>query len=187
MALTIPLTVPKDFNAGDTVKFRVSHGDFLPADGWTLYFEFGRPEEKTIQITGTDNGDQTHLITITPAVSVTFNPGRWFYQGYVSDGTDRYTIRQGEIEVHPDFATTSNVDTRSHARTVLDAIEAVMESRATETQLSISIAGESITLLSPEELIRWRSFYKAEVEMEDRAQKIADGLGARRIVTRFRR
>jgi len=181
----IPLNEPESFTEGDTVKWRRSLPDYLPGDGWTLTYRFGRADEATITVTGSDNGDQTHLISISPAVSATFVQGVYYYQASVSDGTDRYTVASGNVLVTPDFASVENPDTRTHARKVLDAIEAVLEERATQSQLSISVAGQSITMLSPEELIRWRSVYKAEVDSEERAERIQQGLGGKRIKTRF--
>lgn len=186
MAVTIPLVEPEIITQGDTIKWRKSLPDYLPSDGWVLTYQFAHHDEPNVSVNATNNGDQTHLVTISATASAAFRrAGTWMWQAYVTLSGERFTVARGSIVVRPDIASVPNADTRSHARKVLDAIEAVLENRATMEQSSIAIGGQSITLLAPEELIRWRSVYAAEVQMEERAEKIRQGLGARRIRTRF--
>lgn len=85
------------------------------------------------------------------------------------------SLETGSVTIDPDITTQ---DPRSHAEKVLEAIEALIEGRATKDVSSYSIAGRSLTRLSPKELVEWRSFYKNEV-----ARKRAAGQpnGGRRI------
>jgi hypothetical protein len=71
---------------------------------------------------------------------------------------------------------------------VLDALEAVIEGKATSDQLSYSIAGRSISKMSPAEILQWRDLYKTEYQREMDAEKISQGIESpRRIGVRFRR
>lgn len=85
----------------------------------------------------------------------------------VSDGAVR-TVQTGSITVDPD---PSSQDTRTHAEKVLASIEALIEGRATKDVSTYSIAGRSLTRMSPQELIEWRSVYRAEVAKQRNAGK----------------
>ena len=68
---------------------------------------------------------------------------------------------------------------QSHAVKVLSALEAVIEGRASRVEREYEIAGRRIALLSPDELMKWYSFYKTAVNAESRSGK------RQKISTRF--
>ena len=65
----------------------------------------------------------------------------------------------------------------SHAQTVLDAIEAVIENRASLDQQSYTIAGRRLDRMPIADLLMLRDRYKAEVFKEEVEARIAAGLG----------
>jgi hypothetical protein len=73
-------------------------------------------------------------------------------------------------------------DTRSHARKVLDAIEAAIEGRAGDTVQSYTIGGRQINKMSADELIKWRNYYLAQVQTEDDAARLENGLPAQNTI-----
>jgi hypothetical protein len=90
------------------------------------------------------------------------------------------------MEVEPDFSATATLDTRSHARKVLAAIEAVIERRATKDQEEYTIDGRSLKRTPVAHLLVLRYRYKREVEQEEQADRLAKGRGTgRKVVTRF--
>jgi len=98
----------------------------------------------------------------------------------VADAAVR-TVQNGSLQVLPDPA---SQDVRTHAEKVLEAIEALIEGRATKDVSSYSIAGRSLTRMSPDELVKWRSHYRNEVAKQRNAGKPN---GGRRItLARFR-
>jgi hypothetical protein len=103
--------------------------------------------------------------------------------------TEKYTQENGQIKILPNLTVSdSQSDFRSHAKKVLDAIEALIEGKATADVLSYSIAGRSISKMSPEELIKWRDFYKHEYELETQTDDLQKGLDTpNKIGIRFRR
>ena len=81
--------------------------------------------------------------------------------------------------VNPDYrsgTSTAAFDDRTHARTVLDAIEAVIESRATKDQERYSIAGRELWRTPIPTLLKLRQHYKAEVAAQEAAEAIRNGL-----------
>lgn len=98
-------------------------------------------------------------------------------------------MESGQIEILPDLAqATTDSDFRSHVKKVLDAIESLLEGKATADAMSYSIGGRSISKMGPTELLKWRDVYRVEYERELDAEGIAKGLDSRRrIGVRFNR
>lgn len=182
---TIPTTEPTQVRAGDTVKWTRSLSDYPPTT-WTLSYALrGVPGE--IDITASDNGDGTHLVSVPPATSAAWEPGIYPWSAKVTDGTDVYTVDQGTIEVLEDLsAIAGSHDGRSHAKKTLDALEAVIQKRASRSDLSYTIAGRTLQNMTPKEIRDEWSFWKSRVVMEARAERIANGeAGGGRILARF--
>jgi len=178
MAPTIPTTEPIEFTAGNTVKWTKTLADFPASDSWILSYAFVNSAGTFSESTSTADGDD-HAIVITAADSASIAAGDYRWQAYATLGTERFPVGSGATTVKSDFAVTGATDGRSHVKTVLDAIEAVLEGRATSDQSSISLNGRSIAKLTPAELMEFRAFYKAEYVSEVKAERIAAGLGHR--------
>ena len=156
---------PPSFIAGDTVTWKKALSDYLASDSWVLtYYLVMDGDQKTIVATA--SGDD-HLATITAANSADYNAGVYHYQARVAKDAEAHTVGRGAIEVKPNFAAqTSGYDNRSHVKKTLEALEAVILGKASKDQLSYSIAGRSISRLSPSELLEWRDAYRAEYNKE---------------------
>lgn len=177
---------PLKLRAGDTWEWKRSLSDY-PAGTWTLKYRFKNAAGGWEIIATADGTD--HLVTVAAATTTGYASGKYAWLAWVEAGTEKFTVDQGTVEVLPDLRTgtaTAALDTRSHARKVLDALEALIEGKATRDQMAYTINGRSLTRMSPEELIKWRSFYKSEVAREERAEAIASGIGGgARVVVRL--
>lgn len=175
MARTINEGIPKCFTRGETVEWYESRSDFLPADGWTLSVSL--VETSDVQtFTGSDNGDGRHLVEISSAQSLEFSAGTYRYQIRVTDGTKTHQLERGLVEVAESFAAaTDGHDARSHAEKVLDALEALIEGKASNDQASMSVEGRSLSRYSPEEWWTMRRRYQWEVRMLRDAERAARG------------
>lgn len=176
MAATIPTTEPTEIVSGETVKWTKSLSDY-PADTWTLTYQFVNAADAqavTCTASGTD-----FLATITAAQSAAMTAGDWYWQARVSYSGEVYGVGSGRVTVKPNYAVAgaTALDARSHVKKVLDAIEAVMEGKASEDQMSMSIGDRSLSRYSPSELITWRQKYAAEYAREVRQERIKLGLG----------
>lgn len=176
---------PMQLVAGDTLKFKRHWDDYEPP-GWTLTYYLVK-DGKQITITATDNGDGYHLVDVKPSTTSAWSPGRYQWQAVVADGTDRYKVDEGTIEVLADYAQqSSGFDARTHVKKTLDAIEAVIESRATRDQESVEINGRSLRRTSLPDLLKLRDRYKAEYQREVQAERLRNGLGTNgRVLVRF--
>lgn len=178
---------PERVTSGDTLKWKIALS-LYPASTWTLTYELRSvaTSSTAIQITATDSSDD-HLVTVLASVTAVWVAGDYSWDAYVTSGTERKKVGFGIITVLRDLATVvAEYDDRTHAKKILDALEAVFENRASEIDLSYSVGGRSISKMSHDERIKTYQFYKGEVENEKVATGLAQGLGtSRKIRIRF--
>ncbi len=180
-------TLSNVLTAGDTLDFTTSVPDYLASAGWTLKYRLApRVSGTPIDITATASGDD-HRVTVNATTTAGWAAGWYAWTAYVEKAAERYTVDRGDLQIRA--ASTSlaaGTDNRTHARKVLDAIEAVLENRATLDQEEYAIAGRSLKRTPIEELMVLRDRYKAEVKSEVLAERLAAGLsGNNRLVVRF--
>ena len=190
MAADVPIGAPDVIRAGDTIKWDADWPDYLPADSWSGFYELVNAAGTIdAQVTGSTNGSY-HRFEIAAGVTTAWsaNAGELFYIGYVSKAGERFTLDRGSLIVRADLEVTATHDGRSHVKTVLDAIEATIEGRASKDQESYSINGVSLARTPLAELIDLRLKYLAEYETEKRKLAIEKGEGhSGRVRTRFAR
>lgn len=182
---TIPDIEPAKITAGDKVTWRKSIGDYPASQGYVLTYVLAGGGSK-ITITAVADGDD-YLVTLPSATTAAYTPGEYTWYSALTLAGERTTLETGHVTIAPDPASLAEtVDLRSHARITLDAIEAVIEDRATKDQQEVTIAGDKLVRHSVESLLALRSHYKTEVAREEAAEKLAKGLSTGgRILTRF--
>lgn len=189
MAAPTLTAVPSAVFAGDSVLFSIGFDDYSAADGWNITFDFRGKDKSAISFTSTQDSANSanHFVSLTPAITAAWIAGDYRGVGRAINGAQKFTVWQGALTVNAELNTqTDNFDTRSHARKCLDAIEAVMEGKATRDVLNTTIAGQSISRLTPDQLIAFRSYYRAEVAAEDAEEALANGRSAgNQILARF--
>jgi hypothetical protein len=80
----------------------------------------------------------------------------------VSGGSSEvYEVDRGTILFLPRYDQAAAYDDRSHARKMLDAIESLLESRASADVLEYTIGSRHLKKMSPKELTDWRDYYRA--------------------------
>jgi len=150
-----------------------------PVADYSLSYEFNLVDGATASnftLTATESGD-TYIIEASNTSSYT--KGNYNWVSYITRTSDsaRVKLEEGFVEVQDNYATTS-ASVRSHAKIVLDSIEAVIENRANIDQSSMSIAGRSLSRMSIDELLTFRDRYKAEYLKEVKIQRIKNKRGS---------
>ena len=169
--------------AGDTLDFTTSAPDYPASSGWSLKYRLApRSTGTAIDITATASGDD-YAIQVTATATAAWAPGYYSWVAFVEKASERYTVGSGQLEIRAASSTlAAGTDGRTHARKVLDAIEAVLEGRATKDQEEYAINGRSLKRTPIEELMKMRQLYRNEVAGEDAAANLAAGLGSARKV-----
>lgn len=183
------MSEPISFVAGDTLVFE--HDDpTYSVDDWTLdYVSLKLSAGFSFTVT-TGNG-YTFSASVKASDTISWVAGtyRWLAQVSHNSNGERHTVAEGTWDVIADYATlvSSGFDSRSHVKKVLDAIEAVIEGRATQDQMSYSIGNRSLARTPIPDLIVLRDKYRINYANEQKAERIALGLGHKgRILTRFK-
>lgn len=175
-----PTQVPSELQLGD---FWAWKRDDLAADyplaDYALSYEFNLIDGSTaanFTLTATESGNE-YIISTSSTTSYTVGNYNWI--SYITRSSDsaRVKLEEGYVEIQDNYATTSN-SVRSHAKKVLDAIEAVIENRASMDQQSMSIAGRSLSRMSITDLMTFRDRYKAEYLKEVKIARIKNGLAS---------
>ena len=169
--------------AGDTLDFETTVPDYPASEGWTLKYRLApRSAGTAIDLTAVADGDD-YDITASATTTASWATGWYTWTAFVEKAGERFTVDRGQLEIRAASSTlAAATDGRTHARKVLDAIEAVLETRATLDQESYAINGRSLKRMPIEELLKLRQIYRAEVAGEDAASKLAAGIAQPRKV-----
>lgn len=174
---------PSILVAGDRFTWKRDDlaGDYSPS-AYALTYEFhsdvGGGGSKKFTITATE-ADDTYYIEVGSSTTASYTPGDYVWEAYITRSADseRIMVDSGRTEITINLANT-NADLRSHAKKVLDAIEAVIENRATIDQSSMSIAGRSLSRMNIDELMNFRMQYKTEYLKEIKLARIRNKQGS---------
>jgi len=179
--------IPSTIHAGATVKWTKSvSNDYSATDGFTLEYVLVSPDNK-ITVSGavvTASGSD-YTILIPAATTADYLPGKytWHLYAYNSSTSTRYRLEGGEVTVAANVVALDELeglDTRSHVKKVLDAIEGLLEGRMVDGIDAISVRGRSLQLMSITELVELRSHYQQLYRAELDAERVATGLSSRR-------
>ena len=172
--------IPKIITVGTSVSWGFFLTDF-PASSWDLTYSLTMPG-RSISISAVADGDN-FLIELPYADTALYKAGVYDYQAHVDNGEERYLVDSGTVTITDDLSTkTCGNDGRTHTKRVLDAIEAVIENRASKTQLTQSAAGVEVQHMTMEQLISARDKYRVRYLNE---QVLAGNKKARIIKPRF--
>jgi hypothetical protein len=184
-----PTTEPSDIIAGDRIAWKRSDLDSdYPIASYSLKYSarLENAGSTEIEITATESGSD-YIVEVGQATTAAYTAGVYHWQAYIirTSDSERITVDSGtwEVKANRDAATT---DPRNHVKKVLDSIEATIEGRASKDQESYSIAGRSLGRTPIADLILLRDKYRTEYVREQRAERVANGLGHSGIIkTRF--
>ena len=172
------ITFPSTLFLGDSISETYTLDDY-PASTYTLTVRLIPHTAGTARtITASASGDD-HVVAATSATTGAWTAGAHSWVAYVTSGTDRINVGSGEITILANPASATSLDGRSHARRVLDAIEALLEDRATSDQKRIVIRDRELERFPVADLVKLRQAYMLEVKSEENAARISAGLAPR--------
>jgi hypothetical protein len=177
-AANAPTTEPLEIVVGDFIQWkRTDLGADYPNDQYTATYvaRITGGGASEIQLTGTASGDD-YLFTVDSVTSADFVAGYYHWQLEIVRNSDseRLVLERGTFTAIVDLDV-NNVDPRTHAEIMVDKIEAVLQNRADADVANYSIQGRSLVKLSIDDLLRWRDYYRAELAMEKRKERVRRG------------
>jgi len=177
MVYQIPDDEPAEIRAGDTITWRKTLADFPASAGWVLTYRLINASNK-YDITAAADGD-THLVEVAAADSDDYVASDYTWVSQVALGDERHTVAQGRITVLPDLAAVAaaGYDTRSTAKKTLELLDAAMLAHGSKAWTQeYEIAGRRMKFRSVSEFMSFRSKVMREVQGEENAERIKQGL-----------
>lgn len=182
MAAPISYTEPATVIAGDTAKWQKYLPDYQASDGWSLTYTFVNAAVRftvTASALGAD-----HLVNVSAATTGGWATGTYDWRAQVSKDGEVFTVGSGRLTVQASFSTAT--DGRSRARRMLEAVEAVLEGRASSAVAEYQIAGRQLRHIPIPDLLTLRDRLRMDVAREEAAADLSAGKAPRgRIQVRF--
>ena len=172
--------IPKSTTAGTTLALSLALTAY-PAPDWSATLILRGAQ--SIDLTSRPDG-KLHTFTTAADVTASWKPGDYWYSLRVTDGTEVYEVETGTLTVDPDLAAVSEFDGRTHAERTLQAIEAVIEGRASKDQDSYRINNRELRRTPISQLLKLRDVYRQEVRRLRASRRGKDTLG-RQVLARF--
>lgn len=175
---TAPTIRPEQLIAGDTWRWTRDLADY-PAGTWELTYYFEN-KDHVYSAAATASGT-TQSVSIAAATTAGYAPGRYrvYARAIYGSLVESVASETGWLDVLPDFAAAGTKDHRSWNQRVLDALKATYEGTASSDQLSMSIAGRSLSRMSKADLREEIEAFERKVQRELDAEAINLGRPAK--------
>lgn len=152
----------KTFRAGDSFSLTFDDETYPAADGWGLTYTLVGPSKQEIEAI---LDESQYLVEESATNTAVWEAGTYWVYAVFSLGSDKHTLEYGQTEVLAVLGET--LDNRSHVKRTLDALEAMIEGKATDDVQSYSIGDRQLSKMTPTELLTWydkyKRLYKAEL------------------------
>ena len=147
-----------------------------PTDLYALTYEFhcdsGGGGNHKFTVTASETST-AYVVEVSSVTTAGYNAHQYKWYAFITRTSDsqRVAVDNGITTLVVNYAD-SNADVRTHAKKVLDSIQAVIENRATVDQSSFTIAGRSLSRMTIDELFMVRDRYRAEYNEEVKKARI---------------
>jgi len=175
----IPLTIQN----GDSLIFSDGYNEFPAADFTFNYTIVNAANKYTFTAVAAtpenilgyelDGGDL--FVRVAPEDTAKYIAGDdyTYYVQAEDDNGNKITVESGPITLIDEYSTVG--DYRSHAKIMLDLLEAYLQGTAPDAVKKYSVAGRSIESYDLKEIVELRNYYKLIFENEVKKNKIARG------------
>jgi len=180
------VNIPSEIRAGDTIQWRDVEGvdnlgNTVSSAAYTLtyYLRFNAASEGAT-VVGTAYGTGWEF-SIAAATSAGFDAGTWYWQAVATKTGSTITLGSGQSTVLAALSysgTPAALDGRSQAQKDLDAVQAAIRAIvAGGVAKEYTIGNRSLKKYDLTDLLALETKLKADVNREQKAQLIANGLG----------
>jgi hypothetical protein len=178
-------SIPATIRAGDTLSQVWPLSDYPPTAGWVLRLTLIN-SAASYQAAATASGAD-HVLTVAAATTAAWAAGTYSWSIDATLSGARYTVATGSVQVLPDLAAATTLDTRSNYRKALEAAEAALATHGARAYLAgIEVGDRRQTFANPGEFLSFISRLRAEVQREDSADRMRQGLAPRnKLLVRF--
>lgn len=150
-----------------------------PRPGCTITAHLRGPGQIDLQ------ADASGVFIATAESTRAWAPGTYWWSMRATNGADAFELASGQLVVLPDLASAAaGFDGRSQNERTLDAINAVLEKRASQDQQKYTIGNRELWRTPIPELLQLQAVYASKVRRE-RAAKGGRSTFGRTIKVRF--
>lgn len=138
--IDLPTSPPAEITIGTTLEWEKEFADF-PADEWTVTYYFRGAGPGFNAVGETNNG--AHAFSVGADVTSDMLVGRYDYQAFATRDSEKHLVDEGISAAKASLEALDAEDTydaRSRNRKILDALQALMEGKATLDQQKYMIA-----------------------------------------------
>jgi hypothetical protein len=180
MAYEVPSKEPEKIYKGLSAVWQKDLGAY-PSDEYDLsYYFYNESSPATAFGISAEPSGLSHYVNVAPSGTSTYTAGNYLWVSTITETStgNKYLVEQGHWDVMPDPSSPGTTDVRSHAKTVLDKIEAVIEGRADSDTLSYTVAGRQLQKMPIDDLLKLRTYYYnlyiSEIKAEETARELPD-------------
>lgn len=155
--------MPDVIDAGTTIKYQRTYGDFPANGGWTATLHIAGAVK--LSIAATTSG-ASFLYTISATNSANLEPGNYEWREVVTKSGEVYVADAGVVEVMPNVAAAAAGDLQTHAEKMLAAIEAKLEGRIENDAETYQVINRMVQHIPFDKLQAARERYRAMVWQE---------------------
>ena len=176
---------PLLFAVGDTLCFRRRVPGFLPADGWSAFYEIrgGAAGDANITLNATTVGD-CFSVDVPTATTQQWLPGDYTLAGFCVNAADNPHVRHqfyvGELTLSPNLGDAGSDAPTTHAQRMIPLIEAQLEQLAMHVLDASNIEKTELIRVkreAPEKQLAWNKTLRAnEIAIENVANGKPSGL-----------
>lgn len=177
---------PSIFHAGASLTWEKSAPDYPASSGYSLEYVLAGPSGRVVIGSGVITGSgSTFTVTVPMSTTATWPAGEYTWRLFATKTGERWHLEDGVVRVVA--SATGPTDQRTHAKRMVDALEAVLQRKATRDQQEITISGKTLKRMTLEELTVAHAYWTRMYQQELDAAKVAAGMTSRRVIrTRFR-
>lgn len=181
------MTAPTTFRAGDSVTWTEDLAAYPASSGWVLKYKllFASGTASTFQASA--SGD-AHIVTIAKTTTAAWTAGAATLVSWVEKGSDRITLDQQSVTIHPDLAVATTFDGRSQAVKALVDAKSALAGYVAGGQGHVAeyeISGRRMKFRSADEIVALIDHYEREVAAERALSAVLQGASPGRVYVRF--
>lgn len=159
--------IPKTLLAGFTVNIPYDPGSLYgPDQGWSALLLLRGPSKIDVVAITDPANPKTFIFKAVPTDTESWTAGTYWYVVKISNGVDAYQLESGETLVKVDPTQADAFDGRSENKKMLDAITALMTSKATLDQERYKIGNRELFKIPIGELINLKKYYQQQYNAE---------------------
>ena len=180
----IPRNEPAQLRAGLTWQWRREDLTEYPATTWTLTYWFKR-QGGTDKFSAVATADgSAHAVNVSAATTAAYVADDYTWVAVATSGAEAYEVDRGSIRLLPKYNADAALDDRTHAKKMLESIEAALEAFSLGVQ-EYTIGTRTLKRTDLAELRSMHQYYRGLVGAENMAERRRNGGGGDRWVARF--